>query len=288
MTTAVHPLDKEDPLAHKRAAFHIPANTILFRRQLIGLNGTKCPRTCVNQALRHEWGDDVITSWNKHGWIDLPLTVGDKIGRLIGAPEGQTICCDSTSINLFKVLCAALQINSDRSEILSTTDNFPTDLYMVQGIEQWLGERCKLRLVSEDSLLNEINENTAVVLVTEVNFRTGRRLPMAHISQRAKQCGALTVVDLAHSAGALPVDVVANEIDFAVGCTYKYFNCRTRRTGVLICRRAPSQTTAPASAPALWLARARSAICIRGQLRTRRRYPSISDRHTTRIVVSGR
>lgn len=223
MTTAVHPLDKEDPLAHKRAAFHIPANTIYFDGNSLGLMAPSVHER-VNQALRHEWGDDVITSWNKHGWIDLPLTVGDKIGRLIGSPEGQTICCDSTSINLFKVLCAALQINSERSEILSTTDNFPTDLYMVQGIEQWLGERCKLRLVSEDSLLNEINENTAVVLVTEVNFRTGRRLPMAHISQRAKQCGALTVVDLAHSAGALPVDVVANEIDFAVGCTYKYFN----------------------------------------------------------------
>lgn len=121
-------------------------------------------------------------------------------------------------------MCAALQINGDRHEILSTEDNFPTDLYMVQGIEQLLGQRCKLRLVGEDSLLNEINENTAVVLVTEVNFRTGRRLPMAHLGERARQCGALTVVDLAHSAGALPVNVVANDIDFAVGCTYKYFN----------------------------------------------------------------
>lgn len=218
-----HPLDAQDGLAHKRAAFHIPANTIYLDGNSLGLMAPSVQER-VQNALRHEWGDDVITSWNKHGWIDLPLTVGDKIGRLIGAPEGQTICCDSTSINLFKVLCAALQINGDRHEILSTEDNFPTDLYMVQGIEQLLGQRCKLRLVSEDSLLNEINENTAVVLVTEVNFRTGRRLPMAHLGERARQCGALTVVDLAHSAGALPVNVVANDIDFAVGCTYKYFN----------------------------------------------------------------
>ena len=111
MTTAVHPLDKEDPLAHKRAAFSYSSQYDLFRRQLIGLNGTKCPRTCQTKPCAMNGVDDVITSWNKHGWIDLPLTVGDKIGRLIGAPEGQTICCDSTSINLFKVLCAALQIN---------------------------------------------------------------------------------------------------------------------------------------------------------------------------------
>jgi len=223
MTTAVHALDKEDPLAHKREAFHIPSNTIYLDGNSLGLLPYSVQER-VSQTLRHEWGDDVITSWNKHGWIDLPVTVGDKIGRLIGAPDGQTICCDSTSVNLFKVLCAALQINQGRREVLSTEDNFPTDLYMVQGIEQLLGERCKLRLVSEDSLLNEINENTAVVLVTEVNFRTGRRLPMAHLGERARQCGALTIVDLAHSAGALPVNLVANDIDFAVGCTYKYFN----------------------------------------------------------------
>lgn len=223
MTTAAHALDKEDPLAHKREAFHVPANTIYFDGNSLGLLPYSVQER-VSQTLHHEWGDDVITSWNKHGWIDLPVTVGDKIGRLIGAPDGQTICCDSTSINLFKVLCAALQINQGRREVLSTEDNFPTDLYMVQGIEQLLGERCTLRLVSEDSLLNEMNENTAVVLVTEVNFRTGRRLPMAHIGERARQCGALTIVDLAHSAGALPVNLVANDIDFAVGCTYKYFN----------------------------------------------------------------
>ncbi|MCH8500754.1 MAG: kynureninase [Aliidiomarina sp.] len=223
MTTAVHPLDKDDPLAHKRAAFHIPANTIYLDGNSLGLMAPSVHER-VNQALRHEWGDDVITSWNKHGWIDLPVTVGNKIGRLIGAPEGRTICCDSTSINLFKVLCAALQINQGRQEILSTEDNFPTDLYMVQGIEQLLGERCTLRLVSEDSLLQSINENTAAVLVTEVNFRTGRRLPMAHLSERARKLGALTIVDLAHSAGALPVHLEANDIDFAVGCTYKYFN----------------------------------------------------------------
>ncbi|RUO36902.1 kynureninase [Aliidiomarina shirensis] len=218
-----HPLDKRDPLAALRQEFHIPANTIYFDGNSLGLLSHRVQER-VTQTLQKQWGNDVITSWNKHNWINLPLTIGDKIGHLIGAPKGHTVCCDSTSINLFKVLSAALQLNDGRAEVLSTEDNFPTDLYMVQGLHQLLGERCTLRLVPEGELLNSISSETAVVLATEVNFRTGRRLPLTKLSKKAREQGALTIIDLAHSAGAMPVELLNHDIDFAIGCTYKYLN----------------------------------------------------------------
>lgn len=215
--------DSHDKLARLRNEFHIPSNTIYLDGNSLGLLSHRVQER-VTQTLQHEWGNDVITSWNKHNWINLPITVGDKIGRLIGAPEGHTVCCDSTSINLFKVLNAALQINAGRTEVLSTEDNFPTDLYMVQGLQQMLGDRCTLRLVPEAELLHSISSDTAVVLATEVNFRTGRRLNLAKLSEQARKQGALTIIDLAHSAGAMPVELHKHDIDFAVGCTYKYLN----------------------------------------------------------------
>ncbi|EGN75504.1 kynureninase [Idiomarina sp. A28L] len=221
--SAKHSLDLSDPLAKLRNEFHIPADTIYLDGNSLGLLSHGVQER-VARTLQQEWGNDVITSWNKHNWINLPLIVGDKIGRLIGAPAGHTVCCDSTSINLFKVLSAALQINHGRTEVLSTEDNFPTDLYMVQGLHKLLGERCTLRLVPENELLDSITSETAVVLATEVNFRTGRRLPLAELSQKAREQGALSIIDLAHSAGAMPVALLENHIDFAVGCTYKYMN----------------------------------------------------------------
>ncbi|MFU8785334.1 kynureninase [Aliidiomarina sp.] len=218
-----HHQHPHDPLAHVRSKFHIPANTIYLDGNSLGLLSENV-RARVAETMQHQWGNDVITSWNKHGWINLPLTVGDKIGSLIGAPAGTTLCCDSISVNLFKILCAALQINSGRTEVLSTEDNFPTDLYMVQGLQQLLGERCTLRLVPEHELLDAISDKTAAVLVTEVNFRTGRKLPLADLSARARAQDALTILDLAHSAGAFPVQLLEHDIDFAVGCTYKYLN----------------------------------------------------------------
>lgn len=216
-------LDQADQLAHLRSEFYIPAQRIYFDGNSLGLLSHKVSDR-VQQTLQQQWGDDAITSWNKHSWIDLPLTIGDKIAPFIGAPQGTTLCCDSTSINLFKVLSCALQMNAPRSEILSTADNFPTDLYMVQGLQQLLGDKCQLRLVPEHELIGSISNNTAAVLATEVNFRTGARLPLAELSAAARAHGALSIIDLAHSAGALPVALAEHKIDFAVGCTYKYFN----------------------------------------------------------------
>ncbi|WP_127347925.1 kynureninase [Pseudidiomarina mangrovi] len=179
----------------------------------------------VNNVVQQQWGNDLINSWNQHDWINLPLTVGDKIARLLGAAPGQVVCCDSISLNLFKVLSAALQLREGRNTVLSTADNFPTDLYMVQGLQQLVGEQqCQLKLVAEQQLVDAIDETTAVVLVTEVNFRSGQRLDLATLSQLAHQHGALIIADLAHSAGAMAIELDHWQVDFAVGCTYKYLN----------------------------------------------------------------
>ncbi|WP_113907622.1 kynureninase [Aliidiomarina celeris] len=215
--------DQADPLRDIKGQFHIPNGMIYLDGNSLGLL-PKASQAHVQETLTEQWGNSVITSWNKHGWINLPLTVGDQIGAIIGAPAGHTLCCDSTSINLFKVLYAALQLNPGRTEIVSTRDNFPTDLYMVQGLSQLLGQNCRLRLVEEHELMQAVNEQTAALLVTEVNFRTGRKLPIKELANYAHSNGALLIADLAHSAGAMPVNVYDNHVDFAIGCTYKYMN----------------------------------------------------------------
>ena len=169
-----------------------------------------------------QWGNHLIRSWNDHHWIDLPTNVGDKIAPIVGAELGQVICCDSISVNLFKLLSSALSLNSARSIVLSTQDNFPTDLYMVQGLSELLGpDLCQLQLVAEEQIEQSLNEDVAVLLLTQVNFRTGQLLNMEKLTQLAHKQGILVIWDLAHSAGALPVELDKCKVDFAVGCGYK-------------------------------------------------------------------
>ncbi|HET8817456.1 MAG TPA: aminotransferase class V-fold PLP-dependent enzyme, partial [Pseudidiomarina sp.] len=219
---AARKLDSEDVLAHVRERFIIPEGTIYLDGNSLGLL-THAAQERINQTVTHEWGRDLITSWNAHQWIDLPLRVGDCIGTLIGAAAGQVVCCDSISVNLTKTLVAALSVQTARGErrhkVLSTVDNFPTDLYMVQGLQDLLGKgNCELQLVEENSLSSELNDDVAVLLVTEVNFRTGRRLPIAELTRLAHENNILVIVDLAHSAGAMPVYLDEWQVDFAVGC----------------------------------------------------------------------
>lgn len=220
--------DQADPLAAKRGLFKIPKDTVYLDGNSLGLLTHKTAER-VQAVLEQQWGEDAIKSWNQHDWVHLPEIVGDKIAPLIGAEAGQVICCDSISVNLTKALSAALQKQKGRNQVISTEDNFPTDLYMVQGLSQLLGEqRCQLQMVDETTLCaspaDVIDESTAVVLLTEVNFRTGRRLPIQKLIAHAHKVGALVIVDLAHSAGAMPVELDAWQADFAVGCTYKYLN----------------------------------------------------------------
>jgi kynureninase len=217
-------LDKADPLAKKRLEFDLPANTIYLDGNSLGAL-PKVVKSRVAEVVSQQWGNDLIKSWNSHSWIDLPIKVGEKIAPIIGAGQGQVICCDSISVNLFKLLCSALKLNSERTVVLSTKDNFPTDLYMVQGLSDLLGpDLCQLQMVKEQDIQQSLTESVAVLLLTQVNFRTGRLLDMAKLTQLAHDKGVLVIWDLAHSAGALPVELDKCEVDFAVGCGYKYLN----------------------------------------------------------------
>jgi kynureninase len=216
-------LDAQDPLAALRSAFVLPEGVIYLDGNSLGALPKATPAR-VAELIERQWGHDLITSWNKHGWIELPRHIGDKIARLIGAGPGEVVVADSTSINLFKVLAAALRLNPGRRIILSERENFPTDLYIAQGLIGLLGQGHTLRLVDADALPAAIAAETAVVLLTHVNYRTGAMHDMATITAAAHEHGALMVWDLAHSAGAVPVDLTTADADFAVGCGYKYLN----------------------------------------------------------------
>jgi kynureninase len=215
--------DRADPLAAHRAAFDLPDGAIYLDGNSLGAK----PRAVgarIAQVIEQEWGRDLITSWNRHGWIDLPLRLGDKIARLIGAEPGEVAVADSTSVNLFKVLAAALRLRLGRGTILSVRDNFPTDLYTAEGLVGLLGDRHQLRLVDAGEIGGALDRDTAIVLLTQVDYRTGALFDLPAITRAAHDSGALMVWDLAHSAGALPVDLNAALADFAVGCGYKYLN----------------------------------------------------------------
>ncbi|MDN3486489.1 kynureninase [Pseudoalteromonas sp. APC 3224] len=217
-------LDKADTLAHKRDEFDLPADTIYLDGNSLGAL-PKAVKSRVAEVVSQQWGSHLIRSWNDHQWIDLPTQVGEKIAPIIGADKGQVICCDSISVNLFKLLSSALSLNSERNVVLSTEDNFPTDLYMVQGLSELLGpDLCQLKLVSEQNIEQSLNDSVAVLLLTQVNFRTGKLLDMHKITQLAHEKGILVIWDLAHSAGAIPVELDDCNADFAVGCGYKYLN----------------------------------------------------------------
>ena len=217
-------LDASDPLAGSRDRFLLPEGKIYLNGNSLG----PLPVAAVQRAretVERQWGDDLITSWNRHHWIDLPLTSGEKIAPLIGAAPGQVICCDSISVNLFKLLSQCLAMRPGRQVVLSQQDNFPTDLYVAQGLSELLrSERCELRLQTSDSLVAALDDNVAVLMLTQVNFRDGSVHDIAALTRAAHEAGALVIWDLAHSAGVLPLAMDTWEVDFAVGCGYKYLN----------------------------------------------------------------
>jgi kynureninase len=215
--TDAQALDRADPLAHARGRFALPAGTIYLDGNSLGA----LPRAAAARSRKvvdAEWGSHLITSWNRHDWIDLPRRVGDRLAPLIGAGPGTVLAADSTSINIFKLLAVAAAKRPHRMVILTEAGNFPTDVYMSGGFAELAGKR----LVTGD--LSDIGDTVAVVLVTEVNYRTGARHDMRALTRRAHDAGALIIWDLCHSAGAFPVDLAGAHADFAVGCGYKYLN----------------------------------------------------------------
>ena len=216
-------LDAGDPLASFRARFALPEGVIYLDGNSLGA----LPKSAIARArgvIGEEWGDGLIRSWNDADWMDLPFKAGDKIARLIGAGESEVVACDSTSVNLFKLLAAAFALRPERRVLLTEVDNFPTDNYVVEGISEFLGERVIRRLVSTDDIIGAIDGATAVVSLTHVNYRTGRIHDMAAINEAAAAVGALTLWDLSHSAGAVLLDLNSSGSELAVGCGYKYLN----------------------------------------------------------------
>ena len=206
-----------------RALFDLPEGVIYLDGNSLGPLPCSMPDR-VARTLRDEWGAHLIGGWNACGWMEQPHALGDRLGRLIGAEPGHVVVGDTLSIKVFQALSAALRLNPERRVILSDTGNFPSDLYMAEGLLSVLGPDFDLRLVDPEDVAEAITNDVAILMLTEVDYRTGRRHDMAALTAQAHAAGALVVWDLAHSAGAFAVDLAGCGADFAVGCTYKYLN----------------------------------------------------------------
>ena len=216
-------MDAADPLARFRKEFLIPEGMIYLDGNSLGV----LPKRTVermNRTVTQEWGEGLITSWLGADWVNSPRRVGDKIGRLIGAQPGEVIAGESTSINIFKALTAAVSLQSGRSVLLTETTNFPTDNYMMQGLSQFSGGSLECREVDPADVLDALDDNVAVLLLTQVHYKTAQVRDMADVTRKAHEKGALVVWDLSHSTGAIEVDLNAAKADFAVGCGYKFLN----------------------------------------------------------------
>ncbi|MFK4487128.1 kynureninase [Bradyrhizobium sp. USDA 336] len=206
-----------------RTLFHLPDGVIYLDGNSLGALPLGVAER-VNRVITEEWGNELIRAWNSAGWYVQPRHVGDRIARLIGADAGSVMVGDTLSLKVYQALAAALDMNVSRKVILSDTGNFPTDLYMAEGLIETLGRGHQLRLVAPEEIETALSEEVAVLYITEVDYRTGRRHDMAKLTAKAHALGIVTVWDLAHSAGALPVDLAGSGADFAAGCTYKYLN----------------------------------------------------------------
>ena len=214
-------LDAADPLAQFRERFDVPEGVVYLDGNSLGCLPRATPAR-LEQVVREEWGRDLIRSWNSADWIHLPQRVGGKIAPLIGAQPHEVIACDSVSVNLYKLISAALAMRPGRKVVLSEPGNFPTDVYMIEGLEkQGLAER---RLVERDRLLEALDEDVALLLLTHAHYKTGELFDMEALTRAAHERGALVLWDLSHSGGALPVHLADCKADFAVGCGYKYLN----------------------------------------------------------------
>lgn len=229
----------------RKEMFHLPDGMIYLDGNSLGPL-PKNAEACMTRTMRDEWGDMLITGWNRAGWMDKPKVLGDRIGRLIGAEAGHVVLGDTLSIKVYQALASALEMRPDRKVILSDSGNFPSDLYMAQGLIASLGRGHELRVVAPEDIEANITPEVAVTLITEVDYRTGRKHDMAALTAKAHEVGALTIWDLAHSAGAFPVELAAAGADFAVGCTYKYLNAGPGAPAFIYVAPRHAQTARPA------------------------------------------
>jgi len=216
-------LDKKDPLASLRKAFYLPKGKINMDGNSLG-SLPKITTKRLKQVMQKEWGEGMIASWANAGWFDSPITVGDKIAPLIGAKKGEVIVADTTSVNIYKALCAAISLQKGRTIMLSEAGNFPTDLYMMQGIEAFSDGKLIAKVVDPKAILDNLNEDVAVLLLTQVHYKTAAIKDMKYITKKAHEKGVLIVWDLSHSVGSIEVALNKCKVDFAVGCGYKFLN----------------------------------------------------------------
>ncbi len=221
---AIEKMDRDDPLADAIGHFHLPQDIIYLDGNSLGA-APKAAFFDIDVATRQEWSENLIGSWNSAGWFELPSTLGAVIADLIGAGANEVVACDTTSINIFKALHAALSLRPDRNTIVSEGGSFPTDLYMVEGVAATSrGMNVKLEGVDGPTIEGLIDDNTAVVLVNHVDYRSGKIRDIGALTKLAHENGALIIVDLCHSAGIMPVELNRHGVDLAIGCTYKYLN----------------------------------------------------------------
>ena len=215
--------DKEDALARFRERFRLPDGLVYMNGNSLGpLTHDASDRMAA--AVSEEWGAELIRGWNSAGWYELPFRLGNKIGRLVGAAPGETVVSDSTSVNLFKATAAACSLRPGRTKIVSEAGNFPTDLYVLDGLRRFSNDRLTIDVRPRGEVLDAIDGDTATVVLTHVHYVTSEVFPMAEVTAAAHAAGALTVWDLSHSAGAIPTDLNGANADFAVGCGYKHLN----------------------------------------------------------------
>jgi kynureninase len=221
---AIEAMDAADPLRSMRDRFILPEGVIYLDGNSLGA-ASHAVLAELQQAATEEWANHLIRAWNSAGWFDMPIDLGDHLGRLIGAAAGQTVVCDTTSINIYKLLHAALEMRPGRSAIVAEGDSFPTDLYIAEGVAS-TRDGIVLRLAGVDAPTIEelIDDSVAVILVNHVNYKSGELRDMVELTRKAHAAGALVIWDLCHTAGAMPVELDQASADFAVGCSYKYLN----------------------------------------------------------------
>ena len=216
-------LDRESPLAHCRDRFTLPEGVLYFDGNSLGA----LPKTAaadIDRVVREEWGQGLIESWLDADWFFLAREAGDAIAPLIGASEGEVIVADSTSVNLFKLAASLLRRGEGRRNVVTERCNFPTNVYILEGLVDLLEKRFALALVEPESIAGSIDDDTALVVLTHVNFRTGAMHDMAAITALCKEHGAPVIWDLSHSAGSVPLALNRWGVEYAVGCTYKFLN----------------------------------------------------------------
>ena len=216
-------LDEQDPLKSFRDLFSLPDNTLYLCGNSLGAM-PKQAASIAAECLNQQWGNDLIRSWNTADWFHLPQRLGSKLATLLGAESNEVIVTDSVGINLYKALAAALTLRPDRHTILMEQDNFPHNNYIADGLVKHLGKGHRIVYLNDDQILDHINEDTAAIILTHVHYKTGRLFDIEQLTTKAHQKGALAIWDLCHSAGVIPLELSRCNVDFAVGCTYKYLN----------------------------------------------------------------